>query len=193
MNNFKKLSLATLMILAFSAVSINVNAQNSYGFAPGDGFKQLNFGVDVDGYGIPVYIGMDFGIADMITLGARASFQTKSSKHGTNNELTSRSTIILPSFRGDYHFSGHIEGLPEELDFYGGLSLGLVVWNNDVEYYEYNPTTGDRILKERNDSSSDLELWMQLGARYYFSEKWAANVEFGSFGNNGSIGFSYRL
>lgn len=190
MNNIKKLSLAALMILAFSAVSVNVNAQNSYGFAPGEGFKQINFGVDVDGYGIPIYLGVDFAVSEMVTLGARASFETKSYKH--DKELTTRSTIILPSFRGDYHFSGHIEGLPEELDLYGGLSLGLIMWSSNVEYYEYN-FNGDRILREKNYSSSDLKLWMQLGARYYFNEKWAVNAEFGSYGYNGSIGFSYKL
>jgi outer membrane immunogenic protein len=189
MNNFKKLSLAALMILTFSAVSVNVNAQNSYGFAPGDGFKQLNFGLELEGIGIPVYAGMDFGVSDMITIGPRVSFATDGSSYTMNGiDFDARTSVIIPSFRGDYHFSGHIEGLPAELDFYGGLSLGLVLVNSRSTYEDF-----DGVEQETTSSNSDIDFWIQAGARYFFSDKWAVHLELASRGYNASLGLSLKL
>lgn len=168
--------------MALFSVSNVVNAQ---GFNPQKGFKQLNFGFEFDGYGLPVYLGLDFGVAEMITIGPRIMFASESNRiAGYDN----RWSVILPSFRGDYHFSGHINELPSELDIYGGASVGVAMVS-----YEYDYIDGFGNEREAEGSDSELELWIQLGARYYFTPKWAVQLEFASYGTNGSLGVSYKF
>ena len=46
-----------------------------------EGEVQLNAGVGISGWGVPVYIGLDYGISKDVTLGGQLSFQT-------DNDLT---------------------------------------------------------------------------------------------------------
>lgn len=179
-----------LCLLCF--ISSNTMAQ---GFAPKNGFQQLNFGLEFEGYGIPVYAGMDFGVGSFITIGPRILFETNGSKHYTFNKngqrigLNYRSTAFIPGFRGDYHFSGHIDGMTNKLDLYGGLTLGVGFYKTKRE--ELGP---DGEIKTYPNSYSDTELWGQLGARYYFNQNWAAQLEFNTLaGGDGALGVSYRF
>ena len=72
--------------------------------------------------------------------------------------------------RGDYHFN-RIIGIPSEWDFYAGASAGFRAGQ------DFNALFG-----------------VQVGGRWYWSEKWALNVELGGgsfFG--GHIGVSMKL
>lgn len=176
---FKKFLLLALL----SGVSFFSKAQ---GFEPGPGLKQINFGVGASTYGVPVYVGMDFGITDKITIGPRISYRSYSDRYGGFFGTTSykvRYSITNLSFRGDYHFGPHISGLPGELDLYGGLSLGYTIWSDNYS------GTDDFDLK-----SSQAYIAVQAGARWYFHPNWAANAELSGGSLSGlEVGLSYKF
>ena len=72
--------------------------------------------------------------------------------------------------RVDYHWNRLLE-IPSDFDFYLGANVGFI--------------SGDEI---------EFDLGFQLGGRWYWSEKWGLNLEFG--GGNGygtSLGLSMKL
>lgn len=72
--------------------------------------------------------------------------------------------------RGDYHFN-RIIGIPSNWDFYAGASVGV------------------RLI-----DGADLDLGLQVGGRYYWSDNWAINLEFGGgTGYNSSLGVSMKF
>lgn len=185
-----------LLTATFCIASVTAFAQDSAntGFAPGGkGYKQLNFGIEL-GRSMPVYVGMDFGVGQFITVGPQLSLYTRSDVQSLMNmETRSRSTVAIPSIRGDYHFSGHIKGLPAELDLYGGLSLGLVIAHNRSEIRR-----DGELLDVQPDPSTATEsrLWVQVGGRYFFSDNWGAQLEYSTRKHGGGIstvGLSYRF
>lgn len=166
------------VVVLLSGVSF---AANSQGFEPGPGFKQINFGVGASSWGIPVYVGMDFGISDKITLGPRISYRSYSRNYAFIGGVTY--SIFNLSFRGDYHYGSHIPGLPEQLDLYGGLSLGYSVWSDNYSGADSG-----------NLESSGAFLAVQAGARWYFHENWGANAEVSGGTLSGlEVGLSYRF
>lgn len=174
MNNLLKKAFLLVLISGFSYVT------QAQGFQPGEGFKQVNFGVGVSTWGVPIYAGMDFGVSDKITIGPRISYRSYGEDFGPYDFNYS---IFNLSFRGDYHFSGHLVDIPEELDLYGGLSLGYSIWSDNYD------GPGDHDLE-----SSRVYLALQAGVRYYFSPNWAANLEVSGGSISGlEIGVSYRF
>ncbi len=72
--------------------------------------------------------------------------------------------------RVDYHWNRLI-GIPSNWDFYAGASVGFI--------------SGDNF---------DLDLGIQVGGRWYWSDKWGLNLEFGGgTGYGTSIGVSMKL
>ncbi|HPV57072.1 MAG TPA: hypothetical protein PKW61_08105, partial [Tenuifilaceae bacterium] len=66
------------------------------------GEKQLNAGVGFSSWGVPLYVGMDFGVHPDITVGGEFSFRSYSQKFaGTKYS----STIFGISGNGNYHFN----------------------------------------------------------------------------------------
>ena len=66
-------------------------------------------------------------------------------------------------------------------DIYAGLNIGFFNWSSPNEY--------------GGSHTSGLGLGAQIGARYYFSPRWAVNLEFGG-GNAfsaGKIGVTAKL
>ncbi len=75
--------------------------------------------------------------------------------------------------RGDYHWN-RLMGIPSNWDFYTGLNLG-----GDIGF---------------NENGSGFHLNVHLGGRWYWSEKWALNLEFGGgTGFGSSIGVSMKF
>lgn len=170
----KKLVFGIIAVASLTALSNSAQAQ----FAPGPGFKQFNFGFQGSS-GLGMYAGFDFGVSEFITLGPRINLE-----YFTDFGFYDYSaTRILPNFRADYHFSGHIDALPNQLDLYGGLSAGIGFTSYN---YENNPSL--------DNTSTDFEAWVQAGARWYFNDNWGANVEFtgGSF-SSVSVGLSLKF
>jgi outer membrane immunogenic protein len=168
--NRKKL----LITILFIAAGIAVNAQ-----APiGKGQSQINAGLGFSGWGVPVYVGVDFGVHEDITVGGELSFR---SYHDSWSGTDYNHTIFGIGANGNYHFN-RVLNIPKEWDLYAGLTLGYYIWGTSDASYG-------------GTQSSGLGLGAQVGGRYYFSQKFGVNLEFGG-GNNtsgGKIGVTIRL
>jgi outer membrane immunogenic protein len=141
------------------------------------GSSQVNLGVGISGWGIPVYLGMDFGIHRDITLGAEVSFRSFRERWQANSY---RHSIIGISGNANYHFN-RVLNIPDDFDFYAGLNLGFYVWSSPDNY--------------GGNNNSGLGIAGQVGGRYFFSQRVAVNLEFGG-GNAfaaGKLGLTFRL
>jgi hypothetical protein len=166
----KKVYLILALIMATASSSF---AQNPIA----KGQSQLNFGVGLSSWGIPLYIGFDHGIHPNVTLGGEFSFRSYNNRY---RDYKYNHSIFGLSGNANYHFN-NLLNIPSNWDFYAGLNLGFYHWNSPNEY--------------RGSHTSGLGLGAQIGGRYYFSEKWGVNLELGG-GNvlsGGKFGLSLKL
>lgn len=109
----KLLKLLILMALALPG-GFQANAQNS-------NFNYFNAGVGISGYGLPVYAGIDYTVADRISVGAMASVNWRlpfgNFWWGGGNGYRS---VYGIGVNGNYHFLDP----GDEFDLYAGLSAG---------------------------------------------------------------------
>jgi outer membrane immunogenic protein len=158
------------MILFLTVISLmSVNAQDNHK-------NQLNAGFGLSSWGIPVYAGMDFGVAPDITVGFEGSFRS----YNQNYAGVGASTILGIAGNGNYHFNRLLK-IPSKFDFYAGLNLGFYFWSSPSNY----PGSG----------TSGLGAGAQVGGRYFFTDKFGLNLEFGganTFGG-GKFGITYRF
>jgi outer membrane immunogenic protein len=163
-----------LMLLAVAFFTFNtLNAQCPIN----KGQAQLNAGFGFSSSGIPVYIGMDFGVHKDVTVGGEASFRSYNENWNGNKY---RQSALGLAINGNYHFN-HLLEIPLEWDFYAGANVGFYIWNSPDDYY--------------GDTASGLGIGIQVGGRYYFNDKMGINLEFGG-GNafsGGKIGISIKL
>ena len=164
-----------ILLVAFAFISNGVFAQ-----APLEvGGVQLNAGVGASGWGIPVYVGLDFGIAKDFTLGGQVSFQTDNSPYYYNNQSYKyKSTALGLGVNANYHFNT-IMDIPSKFDFYAGANITYYVWNYD-EYYN-------------NDHPNNVSVapGLQVGGRYFFTDNFGLNLELG--GNTGTSGAKFGI
>jgi hypothetical protein len=119
----KKLSI----IILLSAISLfTVKAQNQLS----NGRVQLNAGVGFSGWGVPIYVGMDFGVSRDITLGFEGSFRNYRENY---KDIKYHSTILGISGNGNYHFN-RVLNIPSNWDFYAGLNIGFYAWTSPTDY-----------------------------------------------------------
>ncbi|HUX95802.1 MAG TPA: outer membrane beta-barrel protein [Bacteroidales bacterium] len=164
----KKLSII-LLLSVISMFTISAQAPLSNGKA------QLNAGVGFSGWGIPLYVGMDFGISRDITLGFEGSFRQYKEKY---IDVRYNSTILGISGNGNYHFN-RVLNIPSNWDFYAGLNIGFYAWTSPDGY--------------PGDGNSGLGLGLQIGGRYFVSNNFGLNLEVGG-GNafsGGKFGITY--
>lgn len=140
----------------------------------GKGGKQFNAGLGFSNYGVPIYLGMDFGVHESITIGPKISFRNHSYKY-SGTKYSQSLTVI--SFNGNYHFNKLID-LPSEWDFYAGASLGYYVWAS----------------ADFGGQLSGIGFDGQIGGRYFFNKKFGINLELGGgTGTGGNFGITYKL
>ncbi len=154
----KKLNLIILFTVLATTFSF---AQGTLG----KGNKQFNAGLGFSDWGVPIYVGLDFGVHESVTIGPRLSFRNYAY---TRTGYKYKQSLTVLSFNGNYHFN-KLLNLPSEWDFYAGLTLGYYFWS-DVKsssgvYYE--------------GESSALGLDAQVGARYFFTKQFGLNLEVG--------------
>ena len=143
------------------------------------GAKQFNARVGLSGWGVPVYVGMDFGVHPDISVGGELSFRGHRHRH---HGVSYRHSIIGVAANGNYHFNRLLQ-IPSNWDLYAGLNLGFYSWG------------GDDHDDDHDHGHSGLDLGAQIGGRYYFTPKVGINLEFGgglAFGG-GKIGISVRF
>lgn len=126
------------------------------------GGKQFNAGVGLSGWGVPIYLGLDFGVHPDISLGVEVSFRRYKEKW--NKTYYYYHNVMGVSGNFNYHFNRILQ-IPPKWDFYAGLNIGYYIWSSP-DYYP-----GDHV--------SGLGLGLQVGGRYYLTEKVGLNLEFG--------------
>ena len=73
-------------------------------------------------------------------------------------------------FKGDYHWN-HLLGIPNNIDFYTGARIGFLA-----------------------GTDFKLDAGVQVGGRYYWSDKWGVNLEIIGSSNYGfNVGVSMKL
>jgi len=138
---------------------------------------QINGGLGFSGWGIPLYVGLDYGIDKDVSIGGELSYR---SFHDDWGIARYNHTIIGIAGNGNYHFS-RVLNIPQPWDVYGGLSVGFYIWSSPSGY--------------GGSHSSGVGLGAQVGGRYYFSKSVGINLEIGG-GNafsGGKIGVSIIL
>jgi len=162
-----------LLFIAFALVSGVAFSQSPLS----KGRSQLNVGVGLTGWGVPVYLGFDYGASRDLTVGAEMSYRSYNENWKSNRY---RHNIIGLSGNVNYHFNT-VLNIPRNWDLYAGLNLGFYVWSSPDSY--------------DGDHRTGLGLGAQVGGRYYFNDKIGVNLEFGG-GNafsGGKFGLTFKL
>jgi hypothetical protein len=148
-NFMKKLLFTAFFITCFSFA----NAQ-AY---TGKGDQKLNFGLNAWGYGTGLTGTYDYGINDLLSVGAGLNvfFANYKNDNKDNN--------LFAFARANFHLNKALD-LPEKLDLYPGVDIGVV--------------------------GKEFGFGAHLGARYFFTQKIGV---FAELGNNGSLGVSINL
>ncbi|WP_291968167.1 outer membrane beta-barrel protein [Maribacter sp.] len=144
-----------------------------------EGALQANAGVGFSGWGVPIYAGLEYGVAPNISVGGELSYQTD-----TDNFIAgSKSTIFGITGNGNYHFNEVFE-IPSQWDLYAGANLSYYSWST-----KFNGSTVDGI------DVDNFGIGLQVGGRYFFDDNFAINLQVGG-GNvvsGGRIGITYKL
>ncbi len=137
-----------------------------------EGQTQLNTGVGFSNWGIPVYIGFDYGVHRNISLGVEFSYRN----NYNSNHVNYKQQTIAINPNGNFHFTGLL-GIPEEFDIYLGLTPGF--------WFRSNGVTGIK--------SNGFSIGGQVGGRWYFTDNLGVNFELGggSMFDGGKIGITY--
>jgi outer membrane immunogenic protein len=165
----KKQILTIILVLASSAIFAQSPLPK--------GKAQLNAGVGFSTWGVPVYLGFDYGVHPDISIGAELSYRGYSDNWHDHNY---RHTVIGFLGNANYHFNT-VLNIPSNWDFYAGLNLGFYSWKSPNDY--------------EGSHTSGLGLGAQIGGRYFFTNKVGVNLEFGG-GNafsGGKFGLTIKL
>lgn len=173
-----KTTILALFLLATTIIFAQKLTDKEDGECPlSVGQNQINAGVGLSSWGIPIYVGIDHCFKNDLTFGAEVSFRQYHNKWA--GYYYDESVIGIYA-NCNYHFN-KILGIPPIWDFYLGVNLGFNMWTGDYNY--------------SNSHSSGIGIGGQIGVRYYFSDKLGINLEAGS-GNafSGSkLGISFKL
>jgi hypothetical protein len=163
----------------FIIASLLLITHFSFGqYALSKGETQLNAGLGLSSWGVPVYVGFDVGVHPDISVGGELSF--RSYRDNWQGDRYNHNIIGI-SGNGNYHFNTLLN-IPEEWDFYAGLNLGFYIWSTENDEYD-------------GDGSSGLGLGAQVGGRYYFNDRFGINLEVGGANafSGGKFGISLKL
>lgn len=147
-----------------------------------EGGVQLNGGVGVSDWGgVPVYFGVDYGIARDWTIGGQLSFQTDDEPYHHNDiYYDGDSSAIGIGANGNYHFN-RILNMPSKFDFYAGANVTGYIWNYDNK--DYHP------------GYDTLNVGVQVGGRVFFNDHFGLNLELGggSSVSGAKFGITYKI
>ena len=161
------------------------------------GALQLNAKLGFSGWGVPITVGADYGIADDITVGGELSYRSYKTtgleyvtrttdtgfRYTTFDSVDYRHSIFGILANGNYHFN-RLFKLPSQVGVYAGLSLGYFIASSSSDYV--------------GTSYSQPGCNLQTGARYFFNNKFGVNAEvvLGAIGLTGGefkAGITYKL
>jgi hypothetical protein len=148
--------------------TLNMSSQNTI-----KGKTQLNAGIGLSQYGLPVYLCLDYGLHPDISIGAEGSYR----RHTNSNFNAS---LLGIGGNINYHFNSLFKIRNNHWDVYAGLTLAYWFWNWDNNFPGAN--------------ASGAGLTGQLGGRYFFNTKWAVNLELGGgILSGGKLGLTHRF
>ncbi|KXH79127.1 outer membrane protein [Chryseobacterium kwangjuense] len=142
---------------------------------------QMNVAIGVaNGWGIPVSVGVDYGIHNDITVGIEGSF---ASEKFAGDDIKGR--WIGVGANGNYHFNSLLK-IPNKWDFYAGATLAYNSFSYKFRGSEYDYLAGE---------SSGVGFAGQVGGRYFFTDHLAFNVELGggTIASGGKAGLTYKF
>ena len=177
----KKLIL--VLVLVVGLVSLGVN-QASAQFAKNDNL--LNIGIGVNSYysgGIPFGASFEVGVTDEISVGGSVDYL--SHNYGSVFGSDWKFTAIYIGARGSYHFNELLNLSNENIDVYGGLTLG---------YRSFSWSDSAFGTGRVDIYGSGMFLGIYAAGRYYFSEKVGAFLEVGAVGStNAKLGVAFKF
>lgn len=166
-----------LLFVVLSFLFSGMYAQGG-GVAPlAKGEMQLNFGTGLSfGHGLPVYASLDIALHKDVTLTPELHVVIP---FGNTNYGFGGGIMV----KADYHWN-YLIGIPSNWDFYAGARLGFNFYgkkkDNNGNYY--------------HDQSFFPAFGIQVGGRWYWSEKWGLNAEIAAGTGFGlSFGVSMKL
>ncbi len=180
------------------ALFLSVTVAFAQNFSEGD--KVANFGLGVAGASYkpvgkstipPIQASVEYFVKDNISVGGFLGYTSykesggfsSPSFGGFDSRFEVKSSYILLGALGNYHFYDE-----DKLNAYGGLSLGYALANSSVTYSDPSFPT----IAVKTGGSSFI-YGLQVGGRYFFTDKLAANVELGYGVSVLKIGVSYKL
>jgi hypothetical protein len=136
-------------------------------FSKGDNI--LDLGVGFSGYGIPLHAAFEHMFSDDISAGVFGNLSRYSSV-----------SVIWAGLKGNYHFNRILNLDNDKADLYAGASLG---------YWSVGSINGVKF-----NYGNTAFFGIQVGGRYFFSEKIGGYAEFGG-GNlsGGTLGITFKL
>ena len=167
-----------IVLAAFLSLGFGAYAQQNH----------LNIGIGASGWGIPIYASYDFNVADNWNVVVGASFQQKTeSFSGFGFSYKWQHTIIGVRAGAQYYFN-ELLNIDDQFDVYAAGYLGYYIWNTSYDGPGDEPDyTGS--------GSGGFGIGIAAGGRWYFTDKWAVNLELGG-GNVMSgalLGVSLRM
>lgn len=178
------LAIAVLVVLV--AVLVNPTAQAQNAFNKKDMVLSAGLGIGLYGlYGTsslpPIFVAFETGVADKITAGGIVAY-AGSSEDFFDGKWSYNYIVI--SARGSYHFLEN----NKNIDAYAGAGLGYTIVSSSVTYTNPN-------IQHFGFSASGSYFFfdVHLGARYYFTPKFAAMGEVGYGVGFLRLGVSYKL
>lgn len=140
------------------------------------GEKQVNIGTGFSGFGVPLFVGLDYCFKSNLTVGGEISFRN----YNYNKVLGYRQNIFGLGLNVNYHFNELFE-LPSEWNVYGGATVGYFIYSNSGTF--------------AGGGTSGIGIGLQAGARYFFTQKFGVLVEAnGGYSiASGKIGVTFKL
>ena len=194
----KKILKALVVLLVSGSIPMSVSAQ----FDEGDNVLGLGVGL-LGGYGVgwsgsgasqspALNVHFDHGMGDLGPgtwgLGGYAGYKTSSYKAAYFNfyNVDYHYTYLVIGARGTWHYN---EWHDDKWDTYGGVMLAYraMSFQNNTDYGPYG------YLNTYSYDDSGLALSIFVGARYYFSDKFAAYSELGYGLTTLQVGVSMKL
>lgn len=166
-------------IIAVFAITTFSFAQNG---AFNNGDKLLNIGIGVNSHysgGIPVGASLEFGITDDISVGANVDYLSHKYSDGF------KFTAVYFGARANYHFNEVLNINNDNVDVYGGLTLGY-------RSFSWKDSGFDDILGK--SYGSQMYFGAQIGGKYYFSDNVGGFIELGELGStNARVGVAFKF
>ena len=176
------------LILTFAIVVLGWQFTNAQALEQGNSLINVGMGFGSymgsgNGYQTtfpPLYGSYEYMINDNISVGAFASYTASEYKYtfpnmeggtGSVDDYKWKFSYLNAGALGNYHFVNN-----DQIDVYGGLKLG---YTNVSSKFNSSNDESNNIFKTLNLASSGVLFGAQVGARYFFSEHIAVNVELG--------------